>query len=283
MPAGGGAPRVALVTGGGKGIGAAMVCALLAEGDAVLAVDVDGKALAGLGPSVPEEARGRLRTLALDLSDEGAPESVLEVADRHFGRVDILVNNAGIGMGSLRPDYGRNPVRFWEITPTQWRRFLDVNATMAFALARLVVPGMRGRRFGRIVNVTTSLGTMLRGGYAAYGASKAALEALSAVMAADLAGSGVTVNVLIPGGVTNTAIVHADAALRARMLQPGIMVPPLLWLVSEDASGVTGRRFLAVHWDAALPGAEAAEVAGAPAGWGAIATLPIEPARTPQA
>jgi NAD(P)-dependent dehydrogenase (short-subunit alcohol dehydrogenase family) len=119
---------------------------------------------------------------------------------------------------------------------------------------------------------------MVREGYILYGASKASAEAAAAVMAADLAGSGVTVNVLVPGGVTDTRIVpDAAVADRSKLLRPEIMVPPLLWLVSDEAAGVTARRFLAAHWDASLSPAAAAEKCGAPIAWMSIATMPIEP------
>jgi len=123
---------------------------------------------------------------------------------------------------------------------------------------------------------------MIRDGSPTYGPSKAALEAFSAIMAKDLAGTGVTVNVLVPGGVTNTAMVPLEAGYaREEMIQPAVMAPPLTWLVSEEAAQVTGRRFLAVHWDTSLSHAEAAEKAGAPVAWTSIATLPIEPPRRP--
>ena len=148
------------------------------------------------------------------------------------------------------------------------------------ALSRAVVHEMMRRRWGRIVNVTTSLGTMIRPGSPTYGPSKAALEAFSAIMAKDLDGTGVTVNVLVPGGVTNTGMIPAEAPYaREDMIQPEIMAPPLVWLVSDAAAGVTGRRFLAVHWDASLPPEQAAEKAGAPVAWTDIATMPIEPPR----
>src|SRR5438132_7038777 len=90
------------------------------------------------------------------------------------------------------------------------------------------------RGWGRIVNVTTSLGTMLNAGSPTYGPSKAALEALSAIMAKDLDGTGVTVNVLVPGGVTNTPMISDEAGYdRDKLIQPEVMVPPLLWLVSD--------------------------------------------------
>ena len=160
----------------------------------------------------------------------------------------------------------------WEIAPEQWQRFLTVNATAPIMMARAVVPHMLRAGNGRIITVTTSLGTMVRAGYLLYGASKAAAEA-----AADLKGTGVTSNVLVPGGVTNTAIVGDEAGDRARMLQPEIMVPPLLWLISDAAVRVTARRFVAMDWDASLPGEQAAEKAGVPIAWLGIARMPVEP------
>jgi NAD(P)-dependent dehydrogenase (short-subunit alcohol dehydrogenase family) len=140
---------------------------------------------------------------------------------------------------------------------------------------------MMRQGWGRIVNVTTSLGTMLNAGSPTYGPSKAALEALSAIMAKDLDGTGVTVNVLVPGGVTNTPMISDQAGFdRAKLIQPEVMVSPLLWLVSDAAAKVTGRRFLGVHWDTELPPEEAAEKAGAPVAWTSIATMPVTPSRS---
>jgi hypothetical protein len=99
-------------------------------------------------------------------------------------------------------------------------------------------------------------------------------------MAKDLAGTGVNVNVLVPGGMTNTGMIPQEAGYeRGEMIQPEIMAPPLNWLVSDAAAGVTGRRFLGVHWDPKLPAEEAAAKAGAPVAWTDIATMPIEPSR----
>ena len=271
--------RVAIVTGAASGIGRAMTLGLLEGGIDVAAVDKEAAWLDELASTAGGKAFiGRLRPVRADLSDPVAFEQVVSAVMDAFGRIDILVNNAGIGQGSIRADQRHNPLRFWEITPQQWDRFLAVNATAPVMMARAVVPYMLRAGSGRIVTVTTSLGTMLREGYVLYGASKAAAEAATAVMSADLAGTGVTANVLVPGGMTDTRIVP-DAAVsdRSRLLRPQIMTPPLLWLVSEAASGVTGRRFLAVHWDSSLPPAEAAEKCGAPIAWKSIATMPIEP------
>ncbi|MEJ0071458.1 MAG: SDR family oxidoreductase [Pseudomonadota bacterium] len=164
---------------------------------------------------------GSLHSVHADLADPAAFDAVLSAVLGRAGRIDILVNNAGIGQGSVRPDFRNDPLRFWEITPEQWQRFVAINATAPLLMARAVVPHMLAVKRGRIVTVTTSLGTMLRAGCVLYGASKAAAEAATAIMAEDLAGTGVTANVLVPGGVTDTRIVPDGVGLdRARMLRP---------------------------------------------------------------
>jgi NAD(P)-dependent dehydrogenase (short-subunit alcohol dehydrogenase family) len=273
--------RVAIVTGAAGGIGRAMTRALLAVGIRVAGVDRDREPLEALAASAREQGKGsELLTLQTDLSKDSAAEEITGATRDRFGPVDILVNNAGIGPGAIRPDSWQRPLKFWEITPDQWRRFVAVHTTAPLALANAVVPAMMHQGWGRIVNVTTSLGTMLNAGSPTYGPSKAALEALSAIMAKDLNGTGVTVNVLVPGGITNTPMVSESGFDRAKMIQPEVMAPPLLWLVSDAAGKVTGRRFLGVHWDPKLPPEQAAEKAGAPVAWTSIATMPITPSRS---
>jgi NAD(P)-dependent dehydrogenase (short-subunit alcohol dehydrogenase family) len=273
--------RVAIVTGAAGGIGRALVGGLLGNGLRVAAVDRTADGLAALADSARERQQGaNLLTIEADLSRDDAAADIVAKTRGRFGKIDILVNNAGVGQATLRVDNWQRPIRFWEIGADDWRRFVAVHTTAPLLLAQAVIPEMMRAKWGRIVNVTTSLGTMIRSGSPTYGPSKAALEAFSAIMAKDLEGSGVTVNVLVPGGVTNTAMVPQEAGFdRQQMIQPEVMAPPLVWLVSEAAARVTGRRFLAVHWDAALPPAEAAEKAGAPVAWTGIATMPIEPPR----
>ena len=271
--------QVAIVTGAGSGIGRAIALGLLGAGVEVAAVDREAAWLRTLAETASERRfTGSLQTITADLAQ---PDSFARIAAEvlgRFGKIDVLVNNAGIGQGAVRPDQRANPIRFWELTPEQWSRFVAVNATAPLLLARAVAPHMIERKRGRIVGVTTSLGTMMRAGYALYGASKAAAEAAHAVMAADLAGTGVTVNVLVPGGMTDTRIVtEAEVPAREKLIRPEVMVPPLLWLISDAARDVTARRFLAVHWDAALPPAQAAEQCGAPIAWTSLGTMPIEP------
>src|SRR6266700_1242163 len=274
--------RVAIVTGAAGGIGRAMVQGLLAAGVRVAGVDRDREPLEALAASGGERGKGDdFLTVQTDLTSASAADEITRATRARFGRIDILVNNAGIGPGAIRPDSWQRPLKFWEITPDQWRRFVAVHTTAPLALANAVVHEMMRGGWGRIVNVTTSLGTMLNAGSPTYGPSKAALEALSAIMAKDLDGTGVTVNVLVPGGVTDTPMISDEAGFdRDKLIQPEVMVPPLLWLLSEAAGKVTGRRFLGVHWDPAVPPEQAAEKVGAPVAWTSIATMPITPKRS---
>jgi len=274
--------RVAIVTGAAGGIGRAMTSGLLAAGIRVAGVDRDREPLEALAATAREHGKApELLTIQADLTNDTAADEITKATRARFGRIDILVNNAGIGPGAIRPDSWQRPLKFWEITPDQWRRFVAVHTTAPLALGNAVVPEMMRQGWGRIVNVTTSLGTMLNAGSPTYGPSKAALEALSAIMAKDLDGTGVTVNVLVPGGVTDTPMISDEAGFdRDKLIQPEVMVPPLLWLLSEAAGKVTGRRFLGVHWDPAVPPEQAAEKAGAPVAWTSIATMPITPKRS---
>ena len=273
--------RVALVTGAAGGIGRELVLGLLGSGLKVAAVDRTAEGLAELAQMAQQRQHGpNLMTIEADLAGDEAIDEVVAKARGRFEVIDILVNNAGVGQATIRTDNRQRPIKFWEVTPELWKLFVAVHNNAPMALSRALVHDMMRQKWGRIVNITTSLGTMIREGSPTYGPSKAALEAFSASLAKDLAGTGVTVNVLVPGGVTNTPMVPLEAGFdRAEMIQPAVMAPPLNWLVSDAAAGVTGRRFLAVHWDPSVPPEEAAAKAGAPVAWTDIATMPIEPPR----
>jgi NAD(P)-dependent dehydrogenase (short-subunit alcohol dehydrogenase family) len=260
--------QIAIVTGAASGMGRAMALGLSEGGFDVVAVDRNAAALMTLPAPI--------KPITADLAQQSAFEYIVSETISAFGRIDVLINNAGIGQAEIKADQRRNPLRFWEVTPEQWAQFQAVNATSPIMMARAVVPHMLKAKSGRIITVTTSLGTMVREGYLLYGANKASAEAAMASLAADLAGTGVTSNVLVPGGMTDTPLV-GDGGDRAKMLRPEIMLPPLLWLVSDAAAGVNAKRFIAADWDTSLPPAQAAEAAGAPIAWLSIARMPIEP------
>src|SRR5712691_6410703 len=183
------AHRTAIVTGAAGGIGRALVLGLLDAGIRVAAVDRTAEGLAQLAAQARQQGReAALLTIAADLGHDEAAADIVAKTRLHFGTVDILVNNAGIGQATLRVENWQRPIRFWEITADDWRRFVAVHTTAPLLLAQAVIPEMRQARWGRIVNVTTSLGTMIRSGSPSYGPSKAALEAFSAIMAKDLDG-----------------------------------------------------------------------------------------------
>jgi NAD(P)-dependent dehydrogenase (short-subunit alcohol dehydrogenase family) len=276
--------RVAVVTGAARGIGRAMSLGLLVAGHRVMASDIDPKELDALKREAAERGAGeRIATLAADVAaDESAGRIVRSTIER-FGRLDTLINNAGIGPNTVRQG-AVPPKDFRDVSPADFRRIIDVNTVAPFLMTRAAVKPMLDQGWGRIVNVTTSLDSMWRKGMLPYGGSKAANEAHSCIIAEELAGTGVTVNILVPGGPVNTRLVGNSftEAQKLKLIQPDIMVAPLLWLVSNASDGVTGKRFIAAFWDKTLPPAQAAEKCGAPMAWqqlGRQAIFPDAPAR----
>jgi NAD(P)-dependent dehydrogenase (short-subunit alcohol dehydrogenase family) len=252
--------RVVLVTGAAGGIGRAITDALIADGHCVAAVDRDAAALEQLKPS------DRIHPLLIDLASEPACQEAVASSVAYFGRLDAVINNAGIGVSSLRPDGEANLPRIEELTAEIWDRFFAINVRAPMLIVQAALPHMRKGGFGRIVNNTTSFRTMLR--VLPYGATKSALESMSAIWANELDPDGITVNVLIPGGPTDTPFIADGAGWdRARMLKPDIMGPPACWLISDDAAIYTGQRIIAANWDASLPGMQAAAKAGRAIGW----------------
>ena len=254
------AGKVALVTGGARGIGAAIADGLLAIGAKVAVLDLDADALAACPLDV-------LKVQANVARPEDCDVAVAHVR-ANCGGLDVLFNNAGIGMGAIREDHFTSPVRLAEVEPDHWRRFFEVNCMGAFLMMRAAVPHMLQQGWGRVVNVTTSFFTMLNEGFAPYGPAKAALEAASAIWAKEFRDTGISVNVLIPGGPTDTRMVPASAPFaRSALIPPTALAPPAQWLASPASDGVAGRRFVAGLWDPALPPEQAAAAAGAPIAW----------------
>jgi 3-oxoacyl-[acyl-carrier protein] reductase len=241
-------PKVALVTGGTRGMGRVMVQALLEEGFIVVALGRYEKSTHALREALGGNTE-RLRTMFVDLASGQAPEDTVAKVLESERRIDVLINNAGIGTGSIRADSWQNPVPFWEVTAEKWREFSAIHAEVTFRLARAVTPAMIARQWGRLIVNTTGLNSMINRGRIPYGPCKASAEAAAAVMAADLEGTGVTSNVLVPGGPVNTDFVPMQSGLdRKAMLQPKIMAEPLKWLVSDQANNFTARRIVAAEW-----------------------------------
>jgi len=185
--------RVALVTGAAGALGAAIARALLAEGHRVVLADADG---AGLG-EVAKELGERAFPLAFDVSDAAQVRTACDSIRERVGNIDILVNNAGI--------LSNNKIE--ATTPEEWRRLLAVNLDGPYLLCREWVPGMRERRWGRIINMCSV--AMKTGGLTAgtaYTTSKGALGALTLSLARELAPFGVTANGIAPAYVKTKMI-----------------------------------------------------------------------------
>ena len=277
--------RTALVTGAAGGIGREFVRVLLCAGARVMAADIDDLGLRRFEETMAGEGLGeRLVIRHLDISDARACAASVQDADEHLGGPNILVNNGALGMGAIRDDHMTNLVGIDEITPEVWDRFLAVNLSGAWYLTRAAVPAMKRNGWGRIITVSTSFFTMLRGKFQPYGPAKAGLEAMAAGHAKEFEGTGITVNVIVPGGPTDTAMVPASSGLRREdLIRPVRMTFPLLWLCSTDADGVTGRRYVAANWDPNAPIKIAREMSEAPIGWPTLATAPVWPGGTPKA
>jgi 3-oxoacyl-[acyl-carrier protein] reductase len=263
------AGKVAIVTGGGRGLGRAMVLGLAAAGARVVTT---ASREAGEVEAVAREA-GNDRVIAMlaDVTREEDCARVVATAHERFGRLDLLVNNAGRGMKYVSERFLTEPTRFWETEPDVWRMVIDTNVNGPFLMSRAAAPMMVAAGRGRIVNITMNHATMRRRGFSPYGPSKAALESETIIWAQDLDGTGVTVNGLLPGGATATGMIPDSLPQQARsgLLDPAIVVPPLLWLASEASDGVTGRRLDASRWRRDLSEAEAAKAAFDDAGWAA--------------
>jgi NAD(P)-dependent dehydrogenase (short-subunit alcohol dehydrogenase family) len=258
-------PRTVLVTGAAGGIGRVLVRALLAWGHCVAAVDREDGGLQELRDLPGGRDEKRLALLPADLRLPGVAEELVARTQHLLGPADTVINNAGIGGSGFWQRLGRPRPLFWQVEPELWDEFMQINAGAAFRVARAAVPGLVASGRGRIINVTTSLLTMLESRMVPYGPSKAAAEALTAIMAADLSGTGVTANVVVPGGPTDTPMV--TGVDKSRLLPPEVMVLPLLWLLSDEAAATTGQRFVAARWDAGVRPSEAAAAAGAPVAW----------------
>jgi 3-oxoacyl-[acyl-carrier protein] reductase len=253
-------------------MGRAMTLALAGAGVRVAAADLASSQEAMrevLDTARKQSAQERIVPIECDITQWRDCDNAVKAAVERFGAVHGLVNNAGIAVTDEELASGRaRQRRFYEHEADGWRRVVETNAVGTFQMAKAIAPTLIAQGWGRIVNVTTSHATMVMQGFSPYGPTKAAIEAATVIWAKDLAGTGVTVNVLVPGGAGNTRMVpHDESPDRSKLVQPEVMMAPIVWLMSQRSDGVTGRRFIAKDWDPALDPAAAAARAAAPAGW----------------
>lgn len=177
--------RVWVITGASSGFGRALAEAVLRGGDATVLTARQQEAVQDLAQRYP----GQVATLALDLTDTEGTAAAAAAAERAFGQVDVLVNNAGFGLiGAVE-----------EMTPAEYGPMLEANFFGTVEFTRALLPGMRRRRSGRIVNISSVAGMTARPGYGFYAASKFALEGLSEALAGELEPLGIHVTLIEPG------------------------------------------------------------------------------------
>ncbi len=262
--------KVALITGAGSnpGMGRIMALAMVRAGARVAMSDVNAEALAR-SVNDAREIGGDDSAMAIvaDVSSpEDAERAVAEAIDG-LGGLHILVNNAGINT-TFNDERANRAPNFWEIDPALWARMISVNLGGAFLMSRAAVPHLLEQKWGRLISVTTSLDTMIRGHNAPYGPSKAGHEAFAAVMASELEGTGVTANVLVPGGAADTNFIPFLPEIgRTTFINPEVMAAPAVWLSSEASSATNGTRIRGVDWDESLPIEERLAKASGPTGW----------------
>lgn len=235
--------RVAIVTGAAQGIGAAYAAALVAAGAAVSIWDIEDPAN---GVAAATAAGGKARGSRVDILDEVAVAAAVEETLATFGKLDILVNNAAL-FGKLR---NRS---FSEIPAEEWDRVMAVNVRGTAECVKAVLPHMRSRKYGKIINVGSC--TVYRGtpNLMHYVASKGAVVAMTRAMARELGDDGVRVNCLSPGFTASDNVVsnadytsgYTQGAVNARALKreqhPDDLVGTLIYLASADSDFVTGQ------------------------------------------
>jgi NAD(P)-dependent dehydrogenase (short-subunit alcohol dehydrogenase family) len=234
-----------LVTGGTSGLGLAMAQGLASAGAAVALTGRSGERAREVAAGLP----GAIG-IELDVRDEASVAAAVEQAWSELDGIDMLVNNAGIGMHTVNPRFLTEPEGFWTVPAEGFRAVIETNLTGYFLMAREVTPRMLAAGHGRIVNISMNHATMKRRGFVPYGPSRAGAEALSRIMAADLAGSDVTVNMLLPGGATATGMVPAGHLPSGHgLLDPAVMTPPIVWLASPEAADVHDERIVAAEFE----------------------------------
>jgi NAD(P)-dependent dehydrogenase (short-subunit alcohol dehydrogenase family) len=234
------AGKAAIVTGAAGGIGTA-TCRLFArEGAVIIAADLDSEGAARIAKEI-EAQGGRAIACTVDIRDLDQIEAMASAAQSAFGPIHILVNNAGVG----------EQMHFLDISPSVWKKMLDVNLTGTFQCAQVIAREMARSGGGRIVNISSHAGLLAPSGRAAYAAAKGGIIAMTRVMAVDLAQQGIAVNCIAPGPVDlprlaglhneeRRAAWHEAIPLR-RYGQPEELAAAILFLASDEASYVNGQ------------------------------------------
>ena len=231
--------KIAIVTGGGRGIGEAYARGLSQEGAKVVVVDIDGESAQEVAASLRSEGHEAMG-LAVDVGSESDTLRMAQAVTDKFGRIDILVNNAGIFPLA----------KFTDLSLEQWRKVMSVNLDGPFLCSKAVVPSMIQNGYGKIINISTECYFMGYGELVDYTAAKAGVVGFTRALAEALGEHGINVNTITPG-LTATEILlkeqpynfepHVQGQCIKRPQKPEDLVGTLLFLASSDSDMITGQ------------------------------------------
>jgi NAD(P)-dependent dehydrogenase (short-subunit alcohol dehydrogenase family) len=255
---------IVAMTGASVGLGRAMALALTTAGARVVLAAPELELLEQVAAEIEANAGpGRAIPLQTDITVRADCDRVLDQSLRYFGGLHVLVNNARRPVrGPGLPPAG-NFLPFWESNPDIWQESVHVNVNGTFLMSRVIAPHFIRQKWGRIININTSLNGLSQRHNSPYGVTKAALESATLIWAADLAGTGVTVNSLLPGGACDTDPTRPPIP-GVTLLPVDIMNSTVIWLASKLSDGKTGGRYVGKLWDGSLAPSEAAAAAMEP-------------------
>lgn len=245
--------KVAIVTGGGRGIGRAIALGFAREGANVVIASRTESELEGTAEEIRKLGRRSLG-IKTDVCKEEDVKNMVEKTLGEFSRVDILVNNAGIGMTLA----AGGPRRIRDLETEIWDNIIDTNLRGSFLCTKYVLETMEVQRSGSIINISGAGirkgGKGIRSGssgagYAPYGVSKFGLERLTQILASEEEEFNIAVNTLRPGRQVDTDLNRGMPRRAENLLKPEVLVPSAVFLATQDAKGVTGESINALKWN----------------------------------
>jgi len=236
--------KVAIVTGGGRGIGRAIALGYAKEGADLVLISRTKSEIEAVADEIRSFGRYAI-SIVTDISEESDVNNMVEEAYAYYKHVDVLVNNAGI--------LDKDLFEIKDLELSRWNKIIGINLTGTFLCSRAVIRKMISQNRGCIINISSGLGKRGRAGYNAYSASKSGVDRLTEILADECRKYNIAVNSLEPGGATKTRMLERTDPARAPkggILSPERMVPPAIFLATQDSNSLTGTFIVANEWNA---------------------------------